>query len=66
MVVRQLLERADIYAKDKYRRTTLQYAARWGQKIVVRLLLDERAGVDAKDEGDETALHEASQNGYEM
>ena len=63
MVVQQLLERADISAKDKYRRTALQYAAYWGQEMVVRLLLDGRADVDAKDEDDETALHEASQNG---
>jgi hypothetical protein len=48
VVVQQLLEWADIYARDKYRRTALQYAARWGHKMVVRLLLDGGADVDAK------------------
>jgi ankyrin repeat domain-containing protein 50 len=59
-VVRRLLVRENIEVNAKVEEdggTALHWAARHGNEVVVRLLLERGADVDAKDDGGKTALH---------
>ena len=44
--------------------TPLYYAVRHGHVEIVKLSLDHRANVNAKDYGDRTPLHEATAHGH--
>ena len=51
--------------RDGARLTPLHWAAMKGHEAVARVLLEHRAGVDAKDVDGWTALHRAAMNGHE-
>ena len=54
---------ADVNARDKWGRTPLHQATRWGRVDVVRLLLDAGAEADARTRWGDTPLHRAAWNG---
>ena len=62
-VVRQLLKNSDLNEDVAAGFTALQSAAMFGRETVVRLLLENGASVDAKDEFGWTALHRAARSG---
>jgi integrin-linked kinase len=54
----------DINQVDDHWFTPLHWAARYGHKQVVELLIDRGARVSAKNRGDDTPLHNACQCGH--
>ncbi|WDK16644.1 hypothetical protein CGRA01v4_07927 [Colletotrichum graminicola] len=54
-----------LLAVDDERRSPLHQAASWGNLVVVGMLLDQGASVDARDRWGMTALHVAVSQGYE-
>jgi len=59
------LESTVINKRDKYQRTPLHSAARYGATAVTEYLLKKGAEMDAVDEGGNTALHLASMFGFD-
>lgn len=61
----QRTKRSDIDVVDKYGRTLLSYAAEKGYETVVRILLEEGAGVNIPNKWGDTPLLRASSGGHE-
>ncbi|UKZ88775.1 uncharacterized protein TrAFT101_004511 [Trichoderma asperellum] len=66
-IVKLLLKQgADVSQRHKYNNeTALHYSTHWGNKTVVRLLLESGAEVNAQDRDGKTALHIAAKEGDE-